>query len=70
MATEIIIPEAVASRNVRLRNMDSGITGVLIASTGSGALVSRYGRYKAYPLVGAVLVVIGTRSAPRAPGSG
>jgi hypothetical protein len=52
MATEIIIPEAVASRNVRLRNM------VLIASTGSGALVSRYGRYKAYPLVGAVLVVI------------
>ena len=34
------------------------MAGVLIASTGSGALVSRYGRYKAYPLVGAVLVVI------------
>ena len=34
------------------------MAGLLVASIGSGALVSRYGRYKAYPLVGAVLVVI------------
>lgn len=34
------------------------MAGVLIASIGSGALVSRYGRYKAYPIVGAVLVIV------------
>ena len=33
------------------------MAGVLVASIGSGALVSRYGRYKAYPIVGAVLVI-------------
>lgn len=34
------------------------MAGVLITSTASGALVSRFGRYKPYPIAGAALVAI------------
>ena len=35
------------------------MAGVLIASIGSGQLISRYGRYKIFPIVGTALMVVG-----------
>jgi EmrB/QacA subfamily drug resistance transporter len=36
------------------------MAGVLIASIGSGQLITRFGRYKLYPIVGTALMVVGT----------
>ena len=33
--------------------------GLLLASTGSGQLVSRWGRYKVFPVVGTFLMIVG-----------
>ena len=35
------------------------MAGVLIASIGSGQLISRYGRYKIFPIIGTALMVVG-----------
>jgi EmrB/QacA subfamily drug resistance transporter len=35
------------------------MAGVLIASIGSGQLISRFGRYKVFPIVGTALMVVG-----------
>ena len=35
------------------------MAGVLIASIGSGQLITRYGRYKVFPIVGTALMVVG-----------
>jgi len=36
------------------------MAGVLIASIGSGQLITRFGRYKVYPIVGTALLAVGT----------
>jgi EmrB/QacA subfamily drug resistance transporter len=35
------------------------MAGVLVASIGSGQLITRFGRYKAFPIVGTALMVVG-----------
>jgi DNA-binding MarR family transcriptional regulator len=35
------------------------MAGVLIASIGSGQLITRYGRYKVFPIVGSALMIVG-----------
>ena len=35
------------------------MAGVLIASIGSGQLITRYGRYKLFPIIGTALMVVG-----------
>ena len=35
------------------------MVGVLVSSIGSGQLITRYGRYKVFPIVGTALMVVG-----------
>ena len=35
------------------------MAGLLLTSTGSGLLISRYGRYKIFPIVGTALTTLG-----------
>ena len=35
------------------------MAGVLVASIGSGQLITRFGRYKVFPIIGTALMVVG-----------